>query len=141
MKVVDPSLFHRDIFATLSKADLKAYKKLAGEPVPTLWKILDSGTVLEMEASFETLPYGRVLWIQARLVEWKAEKQGWSKGRKGGPGYISVESFFSDDGEGEHIKKLAHNFENVSLATTSVTSLARTRGEKLQRMPVPEFED
>ena len=109
LKIVDPAHFHKDIFAavTLSKRDLEAYKGFAGEKVPTPWWTLGGRIVFETVAGSETPPHRRLLWMQARLVEWKAEKQGRSKGKRGGPGYISVESYFSEYGEGECTTRFA----------------------------------
>jgi hypothetical protein len=121
LKVVDPALFNKDIFAEMSKSDLNTYK-VVGEPLLKLWKKLNGNIVFETEVGSEKLLYRRLLWMEARLVEWKGEKQGWSKGERAGPGYISMESFSSDDGEGGLIKELALIFDNVSLATTSVAS-------------------
>lgn len=141
LKVVDPAFFNKDIFAEMSKLDLNTYK-VVGETLLKLWKKLNGNIVLETEVISEKLLYRCLLWMEARLVERKGEKQGWSKGERSRPGYISMETFFSDDGEGGLINELVLIFDNVSRATTSVASLHKTGDVgRLQRMSIPEFEN
>ncbi|KAF8246053.1 hypothetical protein K440DRAFT_645412 [Wilcoxina mikolae CBS 423.85] len=93
LKIADPSLLKQDIFASLTRAEINALQSAVEKPEPTFWRDLQDRVVFSnYDDDINTpLPYRRIMWYHATLVEMKATNAGWKKHIA-----FSVESFFSD---------------------------------------------